>query len=84
MTSRTRGRTIRQIVQERRQLMLGWRAFFGVAEVRSPLRDLDKWIRRGLRSGHGDGPSGTGSCKRVAWAGCGPAKRSSQPMARGV
>jgi RNA-directed DNA polymerase len=52
LTGRTRGRTIRQIVAERRQLMLGWRAFFGVAEVRSPLRDLDTWIRRRLRSYH--------------------------------
>jgi RNA-directed DNA polymerase len=52
LTGRTRGRTIRQIVQELRQLMLGWRAFFGFAEVRSPLRDLDKWIRRRLRSYH--------------------------------
>jgi RNA-directed DNA polymerase len=39
-------------VQELRQLILGWRAFFGFAEVRSPLRDLDKWIRRRLRSYH--------------------------------
>lgn len=52
LTGRTRGRTIRQIVQELRQLMLGWRAFFGFAEVHSPLRDLDKWIRRRLRSYH--------------------------------
>jgi hypothetical protein len=52
ITSRTRGRTIGQIVQELRQLMLGWKAFFGFAEVRSPLRDLDKWIRRRLRSYH--------------------------------
>jgi RNA-directed DNA polymerase len=52
LTGRTRGRTIRQIVKELRQLMLGWRAFFGFAEVRSPLRDLDKWIRRRLRSYH--------------------------------
>jgi hypothetical protein len=50
ITSRTRGRTIGQIVQELRQLMLGWRAFFGFAEVRAPLRDLDTWIRRRLRS----------------------------------
>lgn len=50
LTGRTRGRTIRQIVAELRQLMLGWRAFFGFAEGRSPLRDLDKWIRRRLRS----------------------------------
>jgi hypothetical protein len=52
LTGRTRGRTIRQIVKDLRQLMLGWRAFFGFAEVRSPLRDLDKWIRRRLRSYH--------------------------------
>jgi hypothetical protein len=52
ITSRTRGRTIRQIVTELRQLMLGWWAFCGVAEVRSPRRDLDKWIRR-RRSYHG-------------------------------
>ena len=50
LTGRTRGRTIRQIVQELWQLLLGWRGFFGFAEVRSPLRDLDKWIRRRLRS----------------------------------
>jgi len=52
LTGRTRGRPIRQIVQELRQLLLGWRAFFGFAEGRSPLRDLDKWIRRRLRSYH--------------------------------
>jgi RNA-directed DNA polymerase len=50
LTGRTRGRTIRPIVAELRQLMRGWRAFVGVAEVRAPLRDLDKWIRRRLRS----------------------------------
>jgi len=52
ITGRTRGRTMQQIGQELRQLMLGWRAFVGVAEVRSPLRDLDTWIRRRLRSYH--------------------------------
>jgi RNA-directed DNA polymerase len=52
LTGRTRGRTIGQIVKELRQRLLGWRACFGVAAVRSPLRDLDKWIRRRLRSYH--------------------------------
>jgi RNA-directed DNA polymerase len=50
LIGRTRGRTRRQSGQARRQRMLGWRAFFGFAEVRSPLRDLDKWSRRRLRS----------------------------------
>jgi hypothetical protein len=52
LTGRTRGRTIRQIVQELRQRLLGWRAFCGVAEGRSPRRDLDTWIRRRRRSSH--------------------------------
>ena len=52
VTGRTRGRTIRQIVAELRTLVLGWRAYFGFTEVPSPLRDLDKWIRRRLRSYH--------------------------------
>jgi RNA-directed DNA polymerase len=53
MTRRTRGRTMRPIVTELGQRMLGWRAFFGVAEGRSPLRALDQWIRRRRRSYHG-------------------------------
>jgi RNA-directed DNA polymerase len=52
VTGRTRGRTIRQIVTELRTAILGWREYFGIAEVSSPLRDLDKWIRRRLRSYH--------------------------------
>lgn len=52
MTGRTRGRTMRQIVRELRGFLLGWRGYFGFAEVHSPLRDLDKWIRRRLRSYH--------------------------------
>ena len=51
-TSRTRGRTIRQRVTALRQLRLGWRAFFGVAEGRSPLRALEQWRRRRRRRDH--------------------------------
>lgn len=52
LTGRTRGRTMRQVVAELRTFILGWRGYFGFAEVTSPLRDLDKWIRRRLRSYH--------------------------------
>lgn len=52
LTSRTRGRTLRQIVKELRTYILGWRGYYGFAEVTSPLLDLDKWIRRRLRSYH--------------------------------
>ena len=53
LTGRTRGRTIRQSVAELRQLMLGWRACFGFAEVRAPRRELDTWSQRRLQSYHG-------------------------------
>lgn len=52
VTSRTRGRTIRQIVGELRRVILGWRGYFGFTEVPTPLVELDKWIRRRLRSYH--------------------------------
>jgi RNA-directed DNA polymerase len=52
LTSRTRGRTMRQIMKELRTYLLGWRGYYGFAEVTSPLLDLDKWIRRRLRCYH--------------------------------
>jgi RNA-directed DNA polymerase len=52
VTSRTRGRTMRQIMKELRTYIRGWRGYYGFAEVTSPLRDLDKWIRRRLRCYH--------------------------------
>ncbi len=51
-TGRTRGRTMRQIVKDLRTYLLGWRGYCGVAEVASPLLDLDTWSRRRLRSDH--------------------------------
>ena len=49
VTRRTRGRTLYWILRDLRKALLGWRAYFGFGEVPSPLRDLDKWIRRRLR-----------------------------------
>jgi RNA-directed DNA polymerase len=49
LTCRTRGRRLVDIVAELRETLLGWKAYFGLADVLSPLRDIDKWIRRRLR-----------------------------------
>ncbi|NIR27177.1 MAG: group II intron reverse transcriptase/maturase [Gammaproteobacteria bacterium] len=49
LTRRTRGHSIPQILSDLRQYLLGWKAYFDIAEVVSPLKDLDKWIRRKLR-----------------------------------
>ena len=52
LSRRTRGRTIYTIIAELRKYIQGWKAYFQLAEVTSPLRDIDKWIRRRLRSYH--------------------------------
>lgn len=49
LTRRTRGRRLIDIVTELKRTLLGWKAYFGITEVLSPLRDVDKWIRRKLR-----------------------------------
>ncbi len=52
ITRRTRGRSIRQVVQELRDYLLGWREYFDRSEVRSSFKELDSWLRRRLRSYH--------------------------------
>ena len=49
LTRRTRGHRLADIVAELRITLLGWKAYFGSAEVLSPLRDIDTWWRRKLR-----------------------------------
>ena len=48
-TRRTRGHAFSTILHELRRALLGWKAYFDISEVLSPLRELDKWIRRKLR-----------------------------------
>lgn len=50
LSRRTRGHRLLQVIADIKKTLLGWKAYFGIAEVLSPLRDLDKWIRRRLRS----------------------------------
>jgi len=52
LTRGTRGHRLLDVVAELRETLLGWKAYFGIAEVLSPLRDIDKWIRRKLRCYH--------------------------------
>ncbi len=49
LTRRTRGNAIVAIVAELRETLLGWKAYFGIAEVLSPLREIDKWVLCPLR-----------------------------------
>ncbi|GAB1258823.1 group II intron reverse transcriptase/maturase [Aurantivibrio plasticivorans] len=49
VTRRTRGRSFNYILEELKKSLLGWKAYFDISEVLSPLKDADKWIRRKLR-----------------------------------
>jgi len=49
LTRRTRGHRLADVVSDLRDYLLGWKAYFGIAEVPSPLYEIDKWLRRRLR-----------------------------------
>lgn len=48
-TRRTRDKPLSVIVAELRKILFGWKAYFGINERMSPLRDIDKGVRRKLR-----------------------------------
>jgi RNA-directed DNA polymerase len=50
LTSRTRGISIEQMTKELSSYLRGWKGYFGFCETPSVFRELDKWIRRRLRS----------------------------------
>jgi RNA-directed DNA polymerase len=50
LTSRSKGWSVRQVVAALRRYLLGWQAYFRLAETPSVLTALDGWIRRRLRA----------------------------------
>jgi RNA-directed DNA polymerase len=50
LTRRTRGVSLEQMVEELSIYLTGWRSYYGFCQTPSVLGDLDKWIRRRLRS----------------------------------
>jgi group II intron reverse transcriptase/maturase len=50
ITSRSGGRSLGQVVGELRRYLLGWKAYFHLAETPSTFAKLDGWIRRRLRA----------------------------------
>ncbi|HEX2094296.1 MAG TPA: group II intron reverse transcriptase/maturase [Longimicrobiaceae bacterium] len=49
LTSRTGGRSLGKVVEELRAYVLGWKAYFHLADTPGVFRDLDQWIARRLR-----------------------------------
>jgi RNA-directed DNA polymerase len=50
LTRRTGGRSMSQVVEKLRPYLLGWNAYFGLAQTPGIWRTLDEWLRHRLRA----------------------------------
>lgn len=50
LTRRSGGRSMAQVVQKLRPYLLGWKAYFGMAQTPKIWRELDEWLRHRLRA----------------------------------
>jgi RNA-directed DNA polymerase len=50
LTRRSGGRSMPELVEPLRRYMLGWKAYFGLAQTPRVWRELDEWLRHRLRA----------------------------------
>jgi group II intron reverse transcriptase/maturase len=50
LTRRCGGRSMAEVVKRLRTYLLGWKGYFGLAQIPSIWRRLDEWLRRRLRA----------------------------------
>ena len=50
LTRRSGGRSMEQTVEKLRPYLLGWKAYFGMAQTPRVWRELDEWLRHRLRA----------------------------------
>jgi RNA-directed DNA polymerase len=50
LTRRSGGRSMAQVIQKLRPYLLGWKAYFSLAQTPKVLRTLDEWLRHRLRA----------------------------------
>ena len=50
LTRRSGGRSMSEVVDKLRSYLLGWRAYFGMAQTPKAWRELDEWLRHRLRA----------------------------------
>lgn len=50
LTRRSGGRSLAQIIERLRPYLLGWKAYFGLAQTPGIWRKLDEWLRHRLRA----------------------------------
>jgi group II intron reverse transcriptase/maturase len=52
LTRRSGGRSMPEVIQRLKPYLLGWKAYFGLAQTPSIWRSLDEWLRHRLRAIH--------------------------------
>ena len=50
LTRRSGGRSMSEVIESLRRYVLGWKAYFGLAQPPKVWRELDKWMRHRMRS----------------------------------
>ncbi|AHZ73354.1 hypothetical protein OU5_P0102 (plasmid) [Pseudomonas mandelii JR-1] len=50
LTRRSGGRSLRQVVENLRPYLLGWKTYFGLSQTPKVWRGLDEWMRHRLRA----------------------------------
>ena len=50
LTRRSLGRSLEQVIEKLRAYVLGWKAYFGLAQTPRIWRELDEWLRHRLRA----------------------------------
>ena len=50
LTRRSGGRSMVQVVEKLRPFLLGWKAYFGMAQTPKVWRELDEWLRHRMRA----------------------------------
>ena len=81
MTSRTRGRSLEQIVEDLAPYLIGWRGYFGFCQTPRVLTNLEAWIRRRLRSYlWRQWRNGRTASRNYAAAACRSSSRRSRPV----
>lgn len=50
LTQRNGGRSMREVADRLREYLLGWKAYFRLAQTPNVMRELDEWLRHRLRA----------------------------------
>ena len=50
LTKRNRGMTVRKVMKEVKQFMMGWINYFGIASMKGKMEEWNGWLRRRIRA----------------------------------